>query len=252
METKSGDGAKEQISRRRALRRGGAALTALVGSLAAAAGLAPGEENRPQKLKRLTLAIDLSRCTGCMACAVSCKTENGVRLGGFRTWVAEKEIGQYPSVKRHFLPALCNHCQDPPCLRVCPTGATHKRLEGIVDIDKDRCIGCRHCMGACPYNARYFNPRHDPIGEKQFPALTHGTVDKCDLCAHRVDNGVVPACVNTCPMNARIFGDLNDPESEVARLYGDETATTMLPEYGTYPSVFYVRGDPNIFRNEDD
>jgi tetrathionate reductase subunit B len=179
---------------------------------------------------------------------VACKSENGVRLGGFRSWVSEKEVGKYPNVTRHFLPRLCNHCQNPPCARVCPTGATHRRDDGIVEIDKTKCIGCRHCMGACPYNARFFNPTHDPEGERMFPSLTRGTVDKCDFCLHRMENGIVPSCVNTCPAQARTFGDLTDAGSDVSRLLPAGGATTLLPEYGTKPSVFYIGGNPGAFK----
>jgi len=179
-------------------------------------------------------------------CSVACKAEHGVRLGVFRAWVSRKETGDYPTVKRHFLPRLCNHCESPACEKVCPTGATYKRDDGLVAIDHDRCIGCRHCMGACPYNVRYFNPDHNP-DEEQFPALTHGTVDKCDFCMHRVDNGVVPACLNTCPAGARIFGNLNDPDSEVSRLAAVRTAVALLPQFGTGPSVFYIGGRPEVF-----
>jgi Fe-S-cluster-containing dehydrogenase component len=105
-------------------------------------------------------------------------------------------------------------------------------------------------MVACPYNARYFNPRKDSDGEQLFPARTQGTVDKCNLCAHRVDNGVVPSCVNTCPASARVFGDLNDPESEVSQKFSIENPEPLLPEFGTGPSVFYKGGNPQLFKKE--
>jgi tetrathionate reductase subunit B len=199
---------------------------------------------------RLAMVIDLDRCIGCQACAVACKSENGVRLGGFRSWVSEKEVGGYPNVTRYFLPRSCNHCQEPACLKVCPVGATFKRPDGLVDVDKRKCIGCRYCMVACPYGARYFNPRRDPEGAKLFPARTRGTVDKCNFCAHRVDNDVVPACVNTCPAGARVFGDLNDPESEVFRVYSSEHTVALLPDFGTGPSVWYKGGNPQLFEKE--
>ncbi len=198
---------------------------------------------------RCSMVIDMRRCTGCRACAVACKAENGIRLGAFRSWVSDKEEGKHPNVKRHFLPRLCNHCESPPCLKVCPPGATYKRDDGIVAVDKTRCIGCKHCMVACPYNVRYFNPKKDPEGEKRFPARTHGIVDKCTFCFHRLDNGVVPSCVNTCPAKARIFGDLNDPDSEVSHLIAKESATTLLPEFGTGPSVFYINA--HSFSSDD-
>jgi tetrathionate reductase subunit B len=225
-------------TRRDAARAGAAAITAAIAGKVATAA----------EPRQWTMVIDLSRCTGCNACAVACKAENGVRLGGFRSWVSEKEVGRYPDTKRLFLPRLCNHCRNPACLKVCPTGATHRRFDGIVAIAKDRCIGCRHCMGACPYGARYFNPQHDGDEEARFPARTHGTVDKCDLCSHRIDSGVVPACVNTCPAGARIFGDLADPASEVHRLWSGGETTGLLPELGMEPTVSYRGGAPGAFR----
>lgn len=196
----------------------------------------------------MVMVIDLRRCTGCHSCAVACKAEHGVRLGGFRSWVSEQEIGRYPDVTREFLPRLCNQCRNSPCLRVCPTGATSRRADGIIHVDPERCIGCRHCMAACPYNARYFNPQRDP-GEEQrrFPARTHGTVDKCDFCSERVDTGQQPACVATCPASARAFGDAADSTSDVARLLGREKAAALLADLGTRPSVVYIGGRPAAF-----
>jgi len=194
------------------------------------------------------MVIDLRRCTGCHSCAVACKAEHGVRLGGFRSWVSEQETGRYPDVTREFLPRLCNQCQNSPCLRVCPTGATSRRADGIIKVDSERCIGCRHCMAACPYNARYFNPQRDPGDEqRRFPARTHGTVDKCDFCSRRVDAGQDPACVATCPASARSFGDAQDSTSDVARLLGREPSTALLPDLGTRPSVVYIGGRPAAF-----
>jgi tetrathionate reductase subunit B len=240
------DKINKQISRRDFIEEGAVALAAMAGVVSAAG--APSA-NAQVRQKRLAMVIDLDRCIGCQACTVACKAEHGVHLGVFRSWVSRKETGDYPTVKRHFLPRLCNHCENPACEQVCPTGATYKRDDGLVAIDHDKCIGCRHCMGACPYNVRYFNPDPDPE-EERFPARTRGTVDKCDFCLRRVDNGVVPACVNTCPAEARIFGDLNNPDSEVSRLVSNGTAVTLLPQFGTGPSVFYIGGDPGVFEEE--
>jgi molybdopterin-containing oxidoreductase family iron-sulfur binding subunit len=128
--------------------------------------------------------------------------------------------------------------------------ATYKRPDGLVDINKERCIGCRYCMIACPYGVRYFNPRRDRGGEKLFPARTFGTVDKCNFCADRVDNGIAPACVNSCPAGARIFGDLNDPESDLNRELRAGRAEPLLAEFGTKPSVFYIGGNPRLFEGD--
>jgi len=225
-------------------------MAAMAAGTAAERALAASDAVRSAKGRRLAMVIDLDRCIGCKSCAVACKSENGVRLGGFRSWVSEREDGRYPQVTRYMLPRLCNHCEEPACLKVCPVGATVKRPDGLVNIDKSRCIGCRYCMVACPYNARYFNPRHDSDGEQLYPARTHGTVDKCNLCAHRVDNGVVPSCVNTCPAGARLFGDLNDADSDVHKKYESEQPEPLLPEFGTSPSVFYKGGKPHLFKED--
>lgn len=241
---------KSEYNRRKFIKSGCAALATVASGVIPARALATVEQKNNSPKKRLGMVIDLDRCIGCNSCAVACKAENGVRLGGFRSWVSERESGKYPAVTRYLLPRLCNHCENPACLKVCPVGATFKRPDGLVDIDKSRCIGCRYCMVACPYNARYFNPRRDSEGERLFPARTLGTVDKCNLCAHRVDNGVVPACVNTCPASARFFGDLNDRESEVYRKYSSEEPVPLLPEFGTGPSVFYKGGNPKLFEKD--
>lgn len=180
-----------------------------------------------------SMVIDLTRCVGCQSCTVSCKFENHAPKGFFRTWVADHEIGRYPETKREFLPQLCNQCDNPVCVSACPVKATYKRPDGIVVIDKDKCIGCGACVKSCPYGARYL----DPVKNK---------ADKCDLCLSRIEQGLKPACVETCVGGARIFGDLADPESEVSRLSKQPGVKVLNPAAGTRPQVHYLGLDHDV------
>ncbi|MBU0501193.1 MAG: 4Fe-4S dicluster domain-containing protein [Gammaproteobacteria bacterium] len=191
--------------------------------------------------KRYAMVIDLRRCIGCDACMVACKAEYDVPLGVWRTWVPYRVVGTYPNVRKQFLPRLCNHCDDPPCVRSCPVGATYKVEDGgFVLQHYDRCIGCKACMASCPYNARFLLPKNRTSTD-----IT-GVVDKCTFCHHRVVQGMAPACVQTCIGRARIFGDLNDPSSEVARLVATLPTQVLRPEEGTKPNVFYIGADRNL------
>ncbi len=190
---------------------------------------ATGGDAAPRK--QYAMVIDARRCYGVHACSVACKAEYKVPLGETRSWVEEIEKGTFPNVSRAFLPRLCNHCSQPNCVSVCPTGATWKRAEdGIVVVYKDICIGCKYCVQACPYDARFINEET-------------GSADKCDFCIHRVSQGLEPACVEACPSRARIFGDINDPESEVAKLIATNPVTVLRPEQGTEPNVYYIGAD---------
>lgn len=192
-------------------------------------------------LKRYAMVIDLRRCIGCDACMVACKAEFDVPLGVFRTWVPYKVVGTYPNVKKQFLPRLCNHCDDPPCVRACPVGATYKVEDGGFVLQRyERCIGCKACMASCPYNARFMLPK-----QRSYTDIT-SVVDKCTFCFHRVTQGLAPACVQTCIGRARIFGDLNDPASEVSYLVNNLPTQVLRPEEGTKPHVFYIGADRNL------
>ena len=173
---------------------------------------------------RYGMVIDLRRCIGCQACAVSCKAENDVPLGVFRNWVDTMEVGGYPNTKRYFLPVLCNHCEEPVCAQACPVAAIYKRDDGLVLVDHEKCENVRACIEECPYARIFTNP-------------VRVTAGKCTFCEHRVDKGIEPACVTTCQGRARIFGDLNDPSSEAAQLLAKHKPIQLLPEEGTGPRI---------------
>ena len=199
---------------------------------------------------RWGMVIDLKRCIGCYGCQLSCKAENGTAPGVFFARVLKQEQGTYPTVQQIFLPVLCNHCDDPPCVEVCPTGASFKWEEdGIVDIDADKCVGCRTCMMACPYSNRYLNEGdHDYYGDagptpyEEMRVARHqpGVVMKCNFCRDRVRAGKDPACVANCPTVARYFGNLDDPTSQVSRLIKERGGFPLMPEKGTKPNVYYL------------
>ncbi|MCY0889196.1 MAG: polysulfide reductase NrfD [Alicyclobacillaceae bacterium] len=171
--------------------------------------------------------INQETCIGCHACSVACKMEHDVPLSVNRTYVKQVEVGVYPEVSRQFQITRCNQCDDAPCVPICPVTAMFKRPDGIVDFDRDVCIGCKACMAACPYDAIYINPD------------VH-SAEKCNFCAHRIDQGLEPACVIVCPVEAIVVGNLNDPESEVLQLISRHKADVRKPEKGTNPKVFYV------------
>ena len=179
---------------------------------------------------RYGFVIDQTRCIGCHACTVACKEENGVPVGAFRTWVKYVEKGEFPHARRHFAVLRCNHCDDAPCVTICPTRSLFRRHDGIVGFDRDRCIGCKSCMQACPYDALYMDPATQ-------------TAAKCHFCAHRIEKNLEPACVVVCPERAILAGDLDDPGSEVARVIAREQVQVRKPEQGTRPKLFYIGAD---------
>lgn len=204
---------------------------AIAGAGLAASGLPGGASaakvNEPGEGPRYGMVINLNKCFGCHACSVSCKAEQDVPLGSFKNGVIVSEKGRYPNVSRSFVPILCNHCNKPPCVEVCPVDATQKRSDGIVN-QKNNCIRCGACVEACPYKMKYLDTRPDKRARK------------CDFCMHRLAQGMLPACINTCNARARIFGDLNDPKSEISKLIAANPVKTLQPEQGTEPSVFYI------------
>jgi Fe-S-cluster-containing dehydrogenase component/formate-dependent nitrite reductase membrane component NrfD len=174
--------------------------------------------------------IDNRKCIGCHACTVACKAEHEVPVGVNRTWVKYIEKGTFPDTRRLFSVMRCNHCADAPCVEICPVTALFTRSDGIVDFDSRRCIGCKACTQACPYDALYMHPDEH-------------TAAKCNYCSHRTDIGLEPACVNVCPEHAIISGDMDNPASEISQLLARESVQVRKPEKGTKPKLFYIDGD---------
>lgn len=205
-------------------------------------------------MARLGMLIDLTRCIGCDACTVACKQENGTPADVFFARVLNIEAGSFPDVRRVYLPVLCNHCEDPACLKACPNKAIFKREDGIVLIDEDRCRGTGACVSACPYGNiilkpedKWYLPEDEPYETQHVKErIKPGVARKCTLCAHRVDDGLDPACVVACPTTARIFGDLDDEDSRISRYIRDQEEQTgrspfhLLPEAGTKPTMSYL------------
>ena len=187
--------------------------------------------------KRYGMVVDLRKCIGCQACTVSCSMENLPPIGQFRTTVLQYEVDRGTDVPPAMvsLPRLCNHCDEPPCVPVCPVQATFQRTDGIVLVDNERCVGCGYCVQACPYDARFINH------ETQ-------TADKCTFCEHRLEVGLLPACVESCVGGARVIGDLNDAESSASQMLKDNAKDikVLKPGMATAPHVFYI-GLPDEF-----
>ncbi|MHB1654287.1 MAG: 4Fe-4S dicluster domain-containing protein [Desulfitobacteriaceae bacterium] len=231
-----------------------AGLLAPIGTLAAtqrASAQEPTPQNpvrNPWAGKEWSFIIDTIKCIGCARCVEACKKENGVPLDRevYRTWVERYLVDSNEEVridsprggldfkqqdikpeKQFFVPKLCNQCHNAPCIQVCPVGATYKTGDGVVLVDRKRCIGCRYCIQACPYGARFLHP-------------VLKVADKCTWCYHRISRGMLPACVQVCPMGARKFGNLKDPSSEVVALKKKARTRVLKPDMGTKPNVYYI------------
>ncbi|MEW6511692.1 MAG: 4Fe-4S dicluster domain-containing protein [Bacteroidota bacterium] len=178
-------------------------------------------------MARYGMVIDTVRCVGCTDCVVACTTENDVPLGVHRDWVVFDTEGSFPTLHMQIRSERCNHCDDPPCVSACPTGASHIHEHGgIVLVDADKCTGCKACIAACPYDARFIHP--------------DGYADKCTFCLPRVEQGLDPACVAVCPTLCMHFGDLDDPHSNVSTLLASRRAAPLMPEAGTKPRIYYL------------
>ena len=265
------------INRRNFLRAGGAGVVAAAATITAQKKETDDSEYS-LKGKKLGMVIDLMRCTGCGGCAISCKIENNVQDGIMWARNVATTTGTFPNVRFESVPTLCNHCEKAPCVKMCPTKAMHKGGGNITLHDSNRCIGCKGCVAACPYNVisvnhkkvhKFWNddkalikgctsPAKDVVnttGGKKIPYYNpskegtcggagvryKGIVEKCTFCDHRLKHGKRPYCVDRCPSGARIFGDLNDPNSEVRKQLGKHYPRRLKEHLGTEPKVFYIR-----------
>jgi Fe-S-cluster-containing dehydrogenase component len=232
-----------------------AMLLACCGPLASIAGAAERKYNAREHYYGMGVQVD--KCIGCGRCVEACKAENDVPREPFyfRTWVERYQIRadgevtvdspqggihSFPAteedknvLRSFFVPKLCNQCDNPPCVQVCPVGATFKSQDGVVLVDKDYCIGCRYCIQACPYGARYLDPRT-------------ATADKCTFCYHRITKGLAPACVEVCPTGARVFGELKTLASPLRRMMRMSKLTVLKPSLNTEPKVFYSALDGEV------
>ena len=231
-------------------------------------------------MARYGMVIELDKCTGCRSCMEACKVENNTPQGIFWMHVFRFEEGEYPEVRDRFMPRPCMHCENPPCAKVCPTGARYQREDGLIATDYEKCIGTRYCHAACPYGVNYFNwkepkqnyyldwekaeelmpvtggavppyknPELDQTYGKEKRRIAGGghkarVIEKCTFCVQRVEKGLPTACAAVCPVMAIHFGDLDDPSSEVAKLLNEKRAFRLREEYGTRPKVYYVGYQP--------
>jgi len=215
---------------------------------------------KPQEERKWAMVIDLRKCVGCFACTVACKSENVLPPNVVYRRVLDLETGKYPNLRRDFVPVLCNHCEDAPCVTACPVKATKKRKDGIVDMDYEKCIGCRACINACPYGSRtsdfggFYTDKTPKLQDYEVrPAYEYkkewprrkgkspiGNARKCHFCIHRIERGILPACVVTCIGKATYFGDKEDKLSLVWELINREKVKRLKEPLNTKPRVYYI------------
>jgi molybdopterin-containing oxidoreductase family iron-sulfur binding subunit len=237
------------LTRREALTAGAAAI---VGTMIAPTlrlmelAQAKSADEAVISLKRWGLLIDVAKCNDCDACVTACHEENGVQIHGRPTqdpqWIRKVTIKDKQTGYVQSLPLMCQHCEAPPCVDVCPTGASFKRADGIVLVDRHTCIGCRYCMMACPYKARSF-VHENTTNQKAYQPRGKGCVESCTLCVHRVDEGRTPACVEACNKDghkAMTFGDLNDKTGELSKMLTSRPSTQLRPSLDLNTGVRYT------------
>ena len=256
-----------KITRKEFLKLSGAGLLVLLGGDGLLTLERPGQASADNKAtilprKQLAMLVDTKKCAkdrGCTECINACNAAHNIPSIPDKAhqikWIWTEPVDKVfnsddtrfldPSRQDEPIPVLCNHCDEPPCVRVCPTGATWKRKEdGIVMMDWHRCIGCRYCMSACPYGSRSFDwvdPRpYIQNLNPDFPTRTKGVVEKCTFCYERLAVGKLPACVEACPERALLFGDVNDPESEIRKILATRYILRRRPELGTGPNIYYL------------
>jgi [DsrC]-trisulfide reductase subunit O len=234
-------------SRRDFLRSGAAAITITLAPGVTLMAFGGDSGDGVTSATRWGLLVDVSKCPpDCTACVTACSVENGWKdTGNPQTdaqWIRKIDLKDLATGRESSLVVMCQHCENPPCVDVCPTGASFKRADGIVLVDKHTCIGCRYCMMACPYKARSFV--HEPItDQKSYAPRGKGTVESCTLCVHRIDTGRIPACVEACEATgnrAIIFGDLKDPTSEIAQRVASYPSVALRADLGLNPGVRYA------------
>ncbi|MEW6618190.1 MAG: sulfate reduction electron transfer complex DsrMKJOP subunit DsrO [bacterium] len=220
---------------------GGLAIGTAMGPLPQLVSSLLAKDIKASAKNKWGMVIDVTKCVeGCTVCMDACRKENNVSLDNY--WIRVASVTpKVPDAKSQPVPLLCNHCEDPFCVKVCLVKASFKREDGIVLIDEHRCIGCRYCMIVCPYKSRSFVFKHqEGYTNSDSPKRQHGVVEKCDFCVSRVDNGEMPVCVVSCPNKAMFFGNLNDPNSEVAKLVASGKAHPIRPDLGSKPKVYYL------------